>query len=82
MMRSTGVVVSECKCETPEPDVIWKTRMCAICRKLKRSIDIVLCRKCGGKVPSKRIPEEIKRQEKDCGHKAIDGAFERLSCSE
>jgi hypothetical protein len=82
MMKSSGVVVSGCKCETPDFDVIWKTRMCVICRKLTRSIDIVLCSKCGGKVPSERIPEEIKRQEEDCGHKAIDRAFESLRYSE
>jgi hypothetical protein len=56
--------------------------MCAICHKLKRSIDIVLCSKCGGRVSSERIPKEIKRQEEDCGHKVIDGAFENLRCSE
>ena len=82
MMKGSGVVVSECKCETPELDVIWKTRMCADCGKLKKAIDVVLCTKCGGKVPSGRIPEEIIRQEKDCGHHTIDRKFESLRESE
>ena len=77
-MSVSGVLVSECKCEKPDFVVCWKTRMCAVCHKAIKSIDVVLCKKCGGKVPLGGIPEEIKKQEQDCGHNVLDGEFERF----
>jgi len=74
----TGVPISICKCETPDFEIIWKTRMCGDCHRLRRTIDVVLCNKCGGRVPSEKIPKEIKAQEQDCGHKSVDREFESL----
>lgn len=77
-----GTIYSECKCVEPDYDVVWKTRRCAACGSLIRTIEVVLCRKCGGRVSDEAIPEEILKQEQNCGHNIIDGAFEALRPSD
>ena len=40
--------------------------------RMQKMIDTVFCKKCGGKVPANKIPEEFAKREVRCSHADIE----------